>query len=106
MLVMPDEADNDRKLQRTKRKMNTSILKIDYHEEPTEAGIERRDEVRMELVKFISLHTGDSEEDVISMIPPVHGEQPKIPFTLARGRHAVVPSIRLVVMKVTLRSQN
>ena len=29
--------------------------------------------LRMELVKFISLHTAESEEDVISMIPPVHG---------------------------------
>ena len=73
MLVMSDEADIDRKLQHTERKTNTSILMIDYHEEPTEAGIERRDEVRKELVKFISLHTGESEEDVISMIPPVHG---------------------------------
>ena len=73
MLVMSDEADTDRKLQRTERKMNTSILMIDYHEKPTEAGIERRDEDRMELVKFISLHAGDSEEDVIFLIPPVHG---------------------------------
>ena len=45
---------------------------VDYLEKPTEAGIERREDVRMELVKFISLHTPESEEDVISMIPPIH----------------------------------
>ena len=70
MLVMSDEAETDRKLQRSQRKLNTTILKVDYHEKPTEAGIERRSEVRDELVNYLSIHMKISKEDVISLIPP------------------------------------
>ena len=107
MLVMSDEAKTDRKLQRSQRLLNTSVLNVDYFGKPTEAGIERRSEVRDELVNYLSIHMKISKEDVISLIPPIHsGLQPKIPLTRGRGRRVIVPSIRLVVMKVMLRSQN
>ena len=72
MLVMSDEAKTDRKLQRSQRLLNTSVLNVDYFGKPTEAGIERRSEVRDELVDYLRIHMKMSKEDVISLIPPVH----------------------------------
>ena len=72
MLVMSDEAETDRKLQHSQRMLNTSLIKVDYHGKPTVAGIERRSQVRDELVTYIGIHTGMSKEGISSLIPPVH----------------------------------
>ena len=53
MLVMSDEAETDRKLKHSQRKLNTSFLNIDYHGKSTVAGIERRSEVRDDLITYI-----------------------------------------------------
>ena len=79
-IVFSDEADNDRKLQHSVRKLNTCQLKVDYLGKPTKAGIERCNNVLDELIEFIMLNkksekNGEllnlSREDVISLIPPV-----------------------------------
>ena len=72
MVVMSDEAETDRKLQLSQRVLNTSLIKVDYHGKATIAGIERRSEVRDELIDYLRIHAKMTKEDIISLIPPVH----------------------------------
>ena len=54
------------------------MLKVDYLGKPTQAGIERRSNVRDKLIELLVLNKKSKEgnlsrEDVISLIPPVSG---------------------------------